>query len=108
MLRYVIRRVLYAVPILFGVSLLTFVLFYMTVSPEQMARRNLSAKNPSSEQIQGWLHEHGYDKPLKEQFRKHMTELFLFRFGKSDATGEDIGKRIRAGAGPSALVASFI
>jgi peptide/nickel transport system permease protein len=108
MLRYVIRRVLYAVPILVGVSLLTFMLFYMTVTPEQMARRNLSAKNPSHAQIQEWLAQHGYDKPLSQQFRKHMSELFLFRFGNSDATGEPIWSRIRAGVGPSTMVASLI
>lgn len=101
MLRYIVRRVLYAIPILFGVSLITFILFYMTVTPHQMARRNLPAKNPTPEQIQGWLREHGYDKPLSQQFKKHMSELFLFRFGKSDATGEDIWDRIRTGSGPS-------
>ena len=108
MLRYVIRRVLYAVPILIGVSLITFFLFYLTASPEQMARRNLSAKNPTTEQIQGWLKEHDYDKPASAQFKKHMSELFLFRFGKSDTTGEDIWGRIRAGVGPSFLIASII
>lgn len=104
MLGYVIRRVLYAIPILIGVSLLTFLLFYVTVSPQQMARRNLSAKNPTPQQIQGWLQEHDYDKPLGQQFQKHMSELFLFRFGKSDTTGQPIWDRIRAGAGPSAAL----
>lgn len=108
MLRYVLRRVLYAVPILIGVSLVTFLLFYATASPEQMARRNLSAKNPSQEQIREWLQQHGYDKPLHVQFRKHMTELFLLRFGRSDATGEEIWDRIRAGVGPSAMVTSLV
>jgi peptide/nickel transport system permease protein len=108
MLRYVIRRVLYAVPILVGVSLVTFILFYATASPEQMARRNLSARNPTREQIQEWLAQHGYDRPLPEQFKKHMTELFLFRFGTSDATGEPIWDRIRQGVGPSATIASLV
>lgn len=108
MLRYILRRLLYAVPILVGVSLFTFLLFYATVSPEQMARRNLTAKDPTPAQIQAWLVQHGYDKPLSEQFRKHLSELFLFRFGRSDTTGEDIGARLRAGMGPSALLASLI
>jgi len=108
MLRYLIRRVLYAVPILVGVSLITFILFYGVVPPRQIARRNLSAKNPTPEQIQDWLVAHGYDKPMPEQFKKHMTELFLLRFGRSDSTGEDIAARIRAGAGPSFLIASLI
>jgi ABC-type dipeptide/oligopeptide/nickel transport system permease component len=79
MLRYFIRRLLYAVPILVGVSLVTFVLFYVTVNPVQMAKRNLSAKNPTPEQVHDWLVAHGYDKPLPVQFRKHMSELFLLR-----------------------------
>jgi peptide/nickel transport system permease protein len=108
MLRYVIRRVLYAVPILVGVSLVTFLLFYVAATPQQMARRNLSAKNPTPEQIQGWLKQHGYDKPLAEQFEKHVTELFMLRFGNSDATGEPIWGRIRAGVGPSTMVASLV
>jgi peptide/nickel transport system permease protein len=107
MLRYVLRRILYAVPILIGVSLVTFILFYATVSPEQMARSKLSARNPTKAQINDWLRQHDYDKPVKEQFRKHMTELLLFRFGESDTTGEPIWKIIRAGVGPSAVVASM-
>ena len=104
MLYYLLRRLLYSIPILIGVSLLTFVLFYMTSSPEQMARKNLSAKNPSPKQITTWIVKHGYDKPRSEQFKKHMTELFLFRFGKSDVNGEDIRERLIKGAGPSGML----
>lgn len=108
MLRYILRRLLIALPILVGVSLFTFLLFYGTISPEQMARNNLSAKNPTREQVSEWLRQHGYDRPPSEQFRRHMSALFLLRFGRSDATGEDIGARIRAGMGPSALVAGLV
>lgn len=108
MLRYIIRRILYAVPILLGVSLVTFVLFYATVSPQQMARHNLSAKNPTPQQIEDWLHEHGYDKPMSVQFQKHLEGMFFLRFGKSDATGEDIWSRIRSGVGPSTQIASLV
>ena len=105
---YILRRVLYAIPILIGVSLVTFVLFYASSSPQQIARRNLSAKNPTPEQLQTWVTEHGYDKPRSEQFVKHISQLFLLRFGKSDgANGEDIWGRIRQGAGPSFLLASI-
>ena len=106
MLRYMIRRVLYAVPILIGVSLLTFVLFYVSASPETLARRNLSAKNPSQTQIQQWLKDHHYDKPPAQQFKDHMSSLLLFRFGTSDATNEPIAGTIRRGAGPSLMIGS--
>ncbi len=108
MLRYVLRRILYAVPILVGVALLTFVLFYASASPQSLARRNLSTRNPTQEQIQQWLKDHGYDKPLSVQFKNHVTGLLVFRFGKSDATGEPIWNRIKQGAGPSGLVASLV
>jgi peptide/nickel transport system permease protein len=103
-LSYLIRRVLYAVPILLGVSLLTFLLYYVVVPPEIMAKRNLG-KQPSREQIQSWLHEHGYDKPRIQQFGKHMSELLLLRFGNSDVNGEPVWDRIRQGAGPSFMLA---
>lgn len=109
MLRYIIRRILYAVPILIGVSLLTFILFYASASPEQIARRNLSAKNPTHEQIVEWEKQHGYDRPLPEQFVKHMKQLLLLQFGKSDSLGsEDIWTRIRAGAPVSFMIAAII
>jgi peptide/nickel transport system permease protein len=108
MLRYLIRRIFYALPVLLGVSLVTFILFYGIFPPEQVARRNLSAKNPTHQQIQQWLVAHDYDKPLPQQFKKHMTGLFLLQFGRSDSTGEDIGSRIASGAGPSAVIATMV
>jgi peptide/nickel transport system permease protein len=99
MLRYVVRRVLYAVPILVGVSLVTFLLFYATASPEQMARRNLSAKNPSPEQIRDGWRSTATTSRAASSSASTWAKLFLLRFGKSDATGEDIWTRIRQGAG---------
>src|SRR5262249_28625104 len=98
MLRYIIRRALYALPILVGVCLVTFVLFYVVVTPTQLARRNLSAKNPTKQQIQDWLHEHGYDRPLAAQFADHMLHLALFRVGHSDRHEEPIAQKLQQGA----------
>ncbi len=108
MLRYLVRRIFYAGPILLGVCLATFALFYLSVSPEQMARRNISAKNPTQAQIRDWLVARGYDKPLQEQFTRHARSLFLLDFGKSDSTGEPIAQRLRQGAVPSLIVGSGV
>lgn len=105
MLRYIIRRALYAVPILIGVCLVTFLLFYVVIPPKQLARRNLSSRNPTQQQIQDWLHQHGYDRPLRVQFVQHITRLALFEFGVSDANNEPIWQKIRQGAGPSLRLA---
>lgn len=108
MIRYLVRRVLYALPILVGVSLATFALFYLTVPPEQMARQNISAKNPTPEQVHDWLVARGYDKPLGQQFVKHMRGVFLLDFGVSDSTGEPIAERLAGGLGPSAMIGATV
>lgn len=108
MLRYVVRRVLYAVPTLIGVLLLTFFLFFGFRSPEIIARQNLSQKNPTPAQIQGWIKDHGYDKPLGEQLRRSTIDMLAFRFGKSDANKQPIWDRVKQGAGPSFLIQSII
>ena len=41
MLRYIIRRLLYAIPILIGVNLITFALFFVVNTPDDMARMQL-------------------------------------------------------------------
>ncbi len=108
MLRYVIRRILYAVPILIGVLLLTFFLFFGTQSPETIARRNLSSRNPKPEQIKQWLDDHGYNKPIGEQLKRSTVDMLAFNFGKSDASQEDIWSRVKQGAGPSGIIGALI
>lgn len=110
MLNYVLRRVLYAVPTLMGVLLITWVLFFNTATPEVIARRNLSSRAPTQKQIQSWIKDHGYDKPWQEQLKTSTIDMMLFKFGKSDATKEEILDRIGEGIRPSLSIAvtSFV
>lgn len=108
MLHFVVRRLLQAIPTLLGVLILTWILFFGTASPETIARRNLSSKDPTAAQVQGWIKDHGYDKPPLVQLRKGTVDMLLFRFGASDSTKEDILTRIKGGAGPSFTVSSSI
>lgn len=117
MLAYVIRRTLYALPILVGVNLLTFWLFFVVNSPEDMARMQLGGKHVTMEAIEKWKQGQGYDKPLllnAEQpglkkftdtifFQKSMR-LFVFDFGSAD-DGRDIGQDIRQRMIPSLALA---
>ena len=64
MLAYIIRRLIYAIPILIGVNLLTFALFFVVNTPEQMARVQLGDKHVTEEAVQEWKAQRGYDKPL--------------------------------------------
>lgn len=117
MFAYIIRRVLYAIPILIGVNLITFMLFFMLNSPDDMARAQLGAKQTTPAMIAAWKAEKGYDKPLfynekalgiekvtDTLFVQESLKLFAFDFGRSDAN-RDIGREIRERMGPSLSIA---
>lgn len=117
MLSYIIRRILYAVPILIGVNLITFLLFFMVNSPDDMARAQLGAKQVTPELIHSWKEARGYDKPLfinyesagiqkatDTLFVQESLKLFSFDFGFSDAN-RDIGSDIKERMVPSLAIA---
>ena len=64
MIAYLLRRLLLAVPTLIGVNLLLFTLFFVISSPDDMARAQLGAKRVTTEAIERWKADRGYDKPL--------------------------------------------
>ena len=117
MLAYVFRRVLYAIPILVGVNLITFALFFIVNTPEDMARMQLGVKRVTPEAIEKWKQERGYDKPLffasgqsgwskitHTIFFEKSVRLFAFDFGPAEDR-RDIGEEIRARMGPSLALA---
>jgi peptide/nickel transport system permease protein len=117
MLNYILRRVLYAIPILLGVNLLTFALFFMVNTPDDMARIHLGAKHVTPEAITRWKSEHGYDKPLfvnpaasgiekatDTLFVEKSLKLFVLDFGAAD-DGRDIAREISQRMWPSLAIA---
>ena len=61
MIAYLVRRVLYGALVLFGVNLLTFLLFFAVNTPDDMARLNLGGKRITPEAVEAWKAAHGYD-----------------------------------------------
>ncbi len=117
MLAYIFRRTLYAIPILIGVNLITFSLFFVVNSPDDIARMQLGNKRVTPEAIASWERVHGYDKPLfynaDAHGMGHVTDTLFFTkslkvmafdFGTSDQ-GRDIGRDIRQRMGPSLALA---
>lgn len=107
MLSYIIKRIINAIPILIGVNIMTFALFFMVNTPDDMARMHLGQKYVTQATVDRWKQQHGYDKPLfynaNETGLKALThtlfftkslELATFHFGKSDQ-GRNIGHDIR-------------
>lgn len=117
MFAYIVRRLMFAVPILIGVNFITFALFFMVNTPDDMARAQLGAKQTTPEMIQAWKTEHGYDKPLfvnTEQtglklvsetlFVQESVKLFQFDFGQSDS-GRQISADVYERMWPSLAIA---
>ena len=113
MFAYIVRRVLYAIPILIGVNLITFALFFVVNTPDDMARMQLGAKRVTPEAIEKWKEERGYNLPLlwnaaaqgadkvsRTIFFQKSARLFIFDFGYSEDK-RDIASEIRARMWPS-------
>lgn len=114
---YIIRRMLYAIPILIGVNLITFTLFFVVNTPDDMARMHLGIKRVTPEAISKWKQERGYDKPLVYNstekgadkftdtiFFEKSTAMFVFDFGRAD-DGRDIAHEIKTRMLPSLAIA---
>ena len=112
MLAYVVRRVLYAIPILIGINVITFALFFLVNTPDDMARMQLGQKRVTPEAIDKWKAERGYDKPLfynngsltNTIFFDKSVKLFAFDFGRAE-DNRDIANEIRVRMGPSLALA---
>ncbi len=117
MTAYILRRLLYGLPILLGVNILTFVLFFVVNTPDDMARMQLGVKRVTPEAVEVWKRERGYDKPLLYNpdaagflsltdtvFFQKSLKLFRFEFGSSDG-GRDIGYDISQRMWPSLAIA---
>lgn len=117
MLSYILRRILYAIPILIGVNLITFALFFVVNTPDDMARMQLGIKYVTPEAIEKWKAERGYDKPLlfnqedeklgkltNTIFFEKSVSMFMFDFGRAD-DGRDIAQEIKSRMIPSLAIA---
>ncbi|MGH8750077.1 MAG: ABC transporter permease [Burkholderiales bacterium] len=117
MFAYIIRRLLYAIPILIGVNIITFALFFVVNTPDDIARMQLGVKRVTPEAIAKWKQDHGYDQPLlfnasaqgagklgQTIFYEKSVRMFVFDFGAAD-DGRDIAYEIRTRMGPSLAIA---
>lgn len=112
MLSYIIRRLIYTIPIVFGVMLLTFILFNLVRGDitDQLAGKAASAQVRAEIQK-----EFGLDKPVfidisqnifskgfwDSQFFNHLWDAATFNFGRSYQDREFIWDKIIRGAVPS-------
>ena len=84
---FIARKLCYAVPLMFGVTLISFVLM-VYFGPDKTY--DLLGKNPTKEEIAEVRHELGYDKPFLTRYGDYLKEIIKFDFGHSDSTGERV------------------
>lgn len=101
MTAYIVRRLLYSVPTVFGVLVLTFLLFNIIGGDPSL---EMAGKGASAETIAEIRHEYGLDKPLffsaDSQFVNHFKNAVTFDFGMA-RDREPVIDKIARGVGPS-------
>ena len=97
MTRYILRRLVQAVPVLFGITLFTFLMVHLTPGDPVLI---FAGGKPISEEREAQIREqYGLDRPLWEQYRDYMADLLHGDLGaglrdKRPVTGTRSGKRI--------------
>ena len=101
MFRFFLRRLLYMIPILFGVTLVLFLLFNVAGGdPAAQA----AGRYATADQIQTMRVQMGLNKPLVAQYFDMVGQLLTFDFGRSWSSRQQISSLVLAGIGPSLTV----
>lgn len=95
---YIIRRLLYLIPVLLGVCFLVFILFNLTAGDPVLM---LLGKNGSAEQAELLREQLGLNKSYFMQYLDIVKSAFTFDFGRSWSTKQEISSMMVQGAIPS-------
>jgi peptide/nickel transport system permease protein len=93
MLRYIIRRSLWVIVLLFLVTAVTFVIFYSLPSADPAALR--AGRQPNPQLVETIRHNLGLDKPVYVQYWRYMKQVVLhFDFGYSYQNSAPVRQQI--------------
>ncbi|MFW6055027.1 MAG: nickel ABC transporter permease [Thermodesulfobacteriota bacterium] len=93
MLQYIIKRLLYTIPVLLGISLLLF--FMLRLLPGDPAQV-LAGQMASSEEVEMIRHQLGLDRPVVVQYAHFLNRLAHFDLGRSARTQNPVIQEIWA------------
>ncbi len=92
---YIIRRLLLLIPVLIGVSIITFALTRLVGGPYGAASIYISEQCLQREAcVQGVIHKYGFDQPIPIQYLKYMEALLHGDLGYSKAARQTVGDAI--------------
>lgn len=87
LLHYALRKLVAGLPLLIGVTLLSFTLM-VYFGPDKTYE--LLGKNPTPQQIAEVRHELGYDRPFFTRYGEYLRDLATLDLGHADSTGEKV------------------
>ena len=89
---YIIRRLLLMIPLLFGVSVITFVLINAAPGDPVTLMLAEARADPSTsiQNVEALKAKYGLDKPLPVRYVDWMSQVVRGNFGKSLVSGEDV------------------
>lgn len=80
---YLLKRVAQLIPVLFGITIVTFGLMYLSPSDPALMMFDAQGVAPSPELLEQMRHEMGIDVPFWEQYRNWLGGLFVGDLGYS-------------------------
>jgi peptide/nickel transport system permease protein len=89
--RYILRKILSAIPLLLGVTLISFWLMVYAGADQTYAQLG---KNPDSGQVAELRQQLGYDRPFVVRYMEYLGQLLTLDLGHSDTTGEPVGSML--------------
>ena len=103
MTAYILRRLLYAIPIALGVSIVCFALVY--IAPGDPLQ-TLLPEDASEETIQMVKKAYGFDKPVPVQYFIWLGKVMVGDFGNSIASGRPVNQEIFKALGNTIFLAA--
>ena len=102
--KYILRRILYAIPIAFGVSVVCFSLVY--IAPGDPLQ-TVVPPDATAETIEIIKHAYGFDKPLPLQFLIWLGKVLTGDLGMSISTHRPVAQEIALALSNTATLAMF-
>ncbi len=99
-MRYALRRLMFAVPVLFGVSVLTFLMLHL-VPGDPVAAMFIGQGGAKEEQMEAVREQLGLNDPLPVQYVNYMKNVFQGDLGNSIRTREPVADMIRRNFPPT-------
>jgi peptide/nickel transport system permease protein len=95
LIAYVVRRILYAVPTLFGIVVLVFLLLHLAPGSPSAGGSPESGRRVSAAAREEMRRLYGLDRPLPERFASWMGRVARFDLGESFVDHRPVSERIR-------------